>query len=226
MTTFLVPETREPKRLWRRLRRRLRPRDARFHDLFEQHAQLCVAGLDALVRLLADPSDPDGRVRDIEAIEKRADGVVHDVRASLERALFPPFNRVTVLALIHRLDDILDLTEDAAQSLLLYHITRVTPDAQRLAALAHQCTLRLQNAVAALRALQSPRAVLALASEVDDLEAQADHVMRSAMSKLFREEPDARELVKHKAVYELLEGLTDKCKDAANEIATIVLRQG
>jgi hypothetical protein len=226
MTTYLVPDTREPKSLWRTLRRRLWPRDHRFYDLFDRHAELCVAGLDALTRLLGDASDPTGRVREIEAIEKRADGVVADVRATLERALFPPFGRLIVLELINRLDDVLDLTEDAAQSLLLYHITRVTPDAQKLAELALDCATRLQTAVGSLRGLQRPRAVLALCREVDQLEAQADHVMRSAMSKLFREEPDARELVKHKAIYELLEGLTDKCKDAANDIEAIVLRHG
>ncbi|MBP8205667.1 MAG: DUF47 domain-containing protein, partial [Giesbergeria sp.] len=43
------------------------------------------------------------------------------------------------------------------------------------------------------------------------------------MSKLFREEPDVRELIKHKAIYELLETITDKCEDVANLIEGIVL---
>jgi uncharacterized protein Yka (UPF0111/DUF47 family) len=58
------------------------------------------------------------------------------------------------------------------------------------------------------------------------LEAQADHVMRAAMARLFRDEADARELVKLKAVYELLEGLTDRCKDAAHRIESLVLKYG
>jgi len=44
------------------------------------------------------------------------------------------------------------------------------------------------------------------------------------MSKLFREEPDTRQLVKLKAIYELLEELTDKCKDAAAEVQALALR--
>ena len=46
---------------------------------------------------------------------------------------------------------------------------------------------------------------------------------RSAMSKLFREEPDVREVIKMKAIYELLETITDKCEDVANVIEGIVL---
>ena len=47
--------------------------------------------------------------------------------------------------------------------------------------------------------------------------------MRSAMSRLFREESDVRELIKLKAIYELLESITDRCEDVANDIEGIVL---
>ena len=59
--------------------------------------------------------------------------------------------------------------------------------------------------------------------EIDRLESDADRVMRSAMSKLFRDEPDVREIIKLKAIYELLETITDKCEDVANLIEGIVL---
>ncbi len=222
----LAPESREPRGLMRLLRRALRPRGARFFVLFNRHAELCVAGLRALVDLLANVKDPDGRVRDIEAIEKRGDGVVDEVRTALEHALFPPFARVLVFELVNGMDDVLDLTEDAAQSLHLYHITHVTADAVRLAELALDSALRLKSAIGSLERMTSARGILALCAEVDALEAQADHVMRAAMSKLFREEPDARQLVKFKAVYEVLESLTDKCKDVATQIESIVLKYG
>lgn len=224
MTALLVPDARERNHPLRRLWRRLRPRDADFFTLFDRQALLNVEGLQTLLRLLADVRDPEGLVREIEAIEKRADGVVSELRAQLERSLFPPFARDTIYSLSNRLDDVLDLTEDAAQSLHLYHITRLTPEAVRLAEMARDCATRLQQAIGHLAQLRQPRAVLALCAEVDALESAADHVMRAAMSKLFREEPDARQLVKLKAIYELLEGLTDRCKDVANDIEAIVLR--
>ena len=62
--------------------------------------------------------------------------------------------------------------------------------------------------------------------EVEEIEARADHVMRAAMARLFRDETDARELVKLKAVYELLEGLTDRCKDAAHRLGALVMKYG
>jgi uncharacterized protein Yka (UPF0111/DUF47 family) len=47
--------------------------------------------------------------------------------------------------------------------------------------------------------------------------------MRAAVSKLFREEPDVRQVIKLKAVYELLETATDKCQDVANVIEGVVI---
>jgi uncharacterized protein Yka (UPF0111/DUF47 family) len=47
--------------------------------------------------------------------------------------------------------------------------------------------------------------------------------MRSAMSRLFRDEPDVRQLIKLKAIYELLETVTDRCEDVANILEGIVL---
>ena len=66
-------------------------------------------------------------------------------------------------------------------------------------------------------------AALKTCEEIDRLESDADRVMRSAMSKLFREEPDVREVIKLKAIYELLETITDKCEDVANLIEGVVL---
>ena len=48
-------------------------------------------------------------------------------------------------------------------------------------------------------------------------------VMRSAMSKLFREEDDVKQLIKLRTIYELLELITDRCEDVANIIEGIVL---
>jgi hypothetical protein len=66
-------------------------------------------------------------------------------------------------------------------------------------------------------------AILKICTEIDRLESDADRVMRSAMSKLFRDESDVRQLIKLKAIYELLESVSDKCEDVANVIEGVVL---
>lgn len=226
MKVFFVPERREGASRWRAWLRRLRPRGARLFELLDRHAGLCNQAMLAMVKLLADPSDPDRKVREIEALEKRADAVVDEFGAALRPAWLPPFPAPLLLALVNEMDDIVDLAEDAAQSVHLYHVTRVTPEAVRLAELAAAGTETLRQALRALGRPDGLRPAAQLCREVDDIEAQADHVMRAAMARLFRDEADARELVKLKAVYELLEGLTDRCKDAAHRIESLVLKYG
>jgi len=47
-------------------------------------------------------------------------------------------------------------------------------------------------------------------------------VSRSVVEVL-REEPDAKQIIKSKEIYQLLESVTDKCEDVANLIEGIVL---
>lgn len=221
-----MPERREGASRWRAWLRRLRPRGARLFELLDRHAGICHEAMQAMVKLLADPADPDRQVREIEALEKRADAVVEAFGAALRPVWLPPYPAPLLLALVNEMDDIVDLAEDAAQSVHLYHVTRVTPEAVRLAELAAAGTETLRQALRALARPDGLRPAAQLCRDVDQIEAQADHVMRAAMAQLFRDEPDARELVKLKAVYELLEGLTDRCKDAAHRIESLLLRYG
>ena len=71
--------------------------------------------------------------------------------------------------------------------------------------------------------MENADAILKICKEIDRLESDADRVMRSAMSKLFRDEADVRQLIKLKAIYELLEAVSDKCEDVANMIEGVVL---
>lgn len=226
MAVHFAPERREGASRWRGWLRRLRPRGTKLFAMLDRHAGLCGDALRALAQLLGDLSDPDRRVREIETIEKQADAVVDEFSAALRPAWLPPFPAALMLALVNELDDIVDLTEDAAQSVHLYHLTHATPEAVKLVDLAVRSCDKLQQALRDLAHPEQMREVAASCRAVDELEAQADHVMRAAMARLFRDETDARELVKFKAIYEVLESLTDRCKDAAHRIESLVLKYG
>ena len=74
-----------------------------------------------------------------------------------------------------------------------------------------------------LGSMENAPAIMAACNEIDKLESEADHVMRAAMAKLFRDETDVRQLIKLRSIYELLEAITDRCEDVANIIEGIVL---
>lgn len=199
------------------------PTEGKFFELFNQHAELCVKGSKEMVGLMTSFNDLEIRVHAIEAIEKQADAVTYSAIELLHKTFITPIDRDDIHKLITKMDDVLDLLEDAAQTISLYDIREITPEAQRLAELCLGCSIKVKEAVALLHNMDNSRQILAICEEIDRLESDADHVMRAAMSKLFRDEPDVRNLIKLKAIYEILETVTDRCEDVANIIEGIVV---
>ena len=202
---------------------RLMPIEGKFFELFAQHADFCVKGAKEMVALMTNFNDLEIRVHAIESIEKQADKVTHNTLEMLHKTFITPLDRDDIHQLITRMDDILDLLEDAAQTISLYDIKAITPEAKRLAELCLASTERVKAAVDLLHNMDNSHEILTICEEIDRLESDADHVMRAAMSKLFRDEPDVRNLIKLKAIYEILETVTDRCEDVANIIEGIIV---
>ena len=81
----------------------------------------------------------------------------------------------------------------------------------------------MEKAISLLKNLGHADTILKICAEIDKLESEADHVMRSAIARLFREENDVKNLIKLRSIYELLEAVTDACEDVANLIEGIVV---
>jgi predicted phosphate transport protein (TIGR00153 family) len=207
----------------------LMPRERQFFTLFNQHAALVMEGAKALVEMLAGYTDTrrrDEYVAKIQSIEHAADTVTHQTVQLMHNTFVTPFDRDQINKLIQRMDDILDLIQDTAESLTLYDVQNLTPEVSHLASLMQICCTRVNDAVTQLSSMDNGPAILKICQEIDSLESDADRVMRAAISKLFREEQDVRQLIKLKAVYELIELTTDKCQDVALVIEGVVLENG
>ena len=205
---------------------RLMPREGRFFRLFDSHANLIMEGANALVDVLRRYEDHSGReagLKLIENAEHAADRITHETMQLLHATFITPFDRDDIHRLISRMDDVLDLIQDTGESFVLYDIRNVTPEATELAELLQRCVERVRSAVKLMASMADAPAMLKICQEIDRLESEADKVMRAALSRLFREESDVRQVIKLKAVYEWLESATDKCKDVADVIESVVL---
>ena len=202
---------------------KLMPREGRFFDLFNAHAAQIVEGGRALVQLFANFEASAVHAERIDAAEHNADRITHETITLLHKTFITPLDRDQIHQLITNMDDVLDLIQDTAESIVLYDIRRVSPEAQQLAQICQMTCDRVKVAVGLLANLRDPEAILKTCEEIDRLESDADRVMRSAMSRLFREESDVKQLIKLRTIYELLELITDRCEDVANIVEGIVL---
>lgn len=199
------------------------PQESRFFDYFNEHAEQIVAGSRELAAMMSSFDNLDRRAYSIETIEKKGDRITHQTVQLLHKTFITPLDRDAIHTLITTMDDILDLIEDVAYSIFLYDIKAVTPEANKLAEICVTCAEKVQAAVKLLPNTENAAEIMQLCEEIDRLESDADHVMRAAMAKLFREEPNVLNIIKLKEIYELLETVTDKCEDVAKILEGIVV---
>jgi uncharacterized protein len=202
---------------------RLMPHEGRFFDYFSQHADLILEGAIELRAMLDNIGELEVRAHNIKTIESKADAVTHDTIQLLHQTFITPLDREEIHQLITRMDDILDLMEDVSHCVFLYDLRVVTDEAKRLADICVACAEKVKSAVSMLNNMKNSEAITKVCGEIDRLETDADQVLRAGLAKLFRHEPDTRELIKMKEIYELLETVTDRCEDVANIIEGIVL---
>jgi uncharacterized protein len=148
------------------------------------------------------------------------------VNKMLHQTFITPLDREQIRKLINTMDDVADLIQDSAEIMMLYDVKFMTEDIKRLTNISVLCCDKLATAIKMLGTVKNKDvadAILKVCEEIDKFESDADRVLRSAMSKLFRDETDVREVIKLKAVYELLETITDKCEDVGNLIEGVIL---
>ena len=208
---------------------KLLPREGNFFELFNDHGRHIVAGARAFMAMVQNYSDQTLREKyaaEVDAAEKLADRVTAEVHRLLHKTFITPIDREQIHGLINAMDDILDLLQDSSEVMSLYDLKSVSEDVIRLGEISTKCCERVQHVVTPLPKLSQPsvaEAALKTCEEIDRLESDADRVMRSAMSELFRDNIEVRELIKLKAVYEHLESISDRCEDVANIVEGIVL---
>ena len=208
---------------------KLLPREGNFFALFDQHASQIAQAARSFTLLLQHYDDTTVRERhaaEVDAAEHAANRVTAEVNRLLHKTFLTPIGREQIHGLINGMDDIVDLLQDATETLSLYDVRRLNEDVLRLGEISAKCCERVQHAVSLMPRLSQPQvaeAAIKTCEEIDQLESDADRVMRAAMSRLFREEADVRELIKLKVIYEQLESISDRCEDVANMIEGVVL---
>ena len=196
---------------------RFLPKEGRFFDLFNAHADQIVRAAHAVKMLMENYEDRAQYARLVDDAEHAADRITAETIRMLHKTFITPLDRDHILNLVNAMDDICDLLQDTTETLTLYDIRAITPETARLADIGVKCCERVKDVVELIgRRKGDFEAILKTCEEIDRLESDADRVMRSAVSRLFREEQDVRELIKMKAIYELLEAVTDRCLDVAN----------
>jgi len=202
---------------------KLMPRSDDFFDDFEKLAATTVEGTRLFKAMLDDYTDVARKVQAIKEVEHRGDDITHRAFERLHTTFITPFDRTEIHRLLSRIDDVLDLTDAAAERLGLYEIHTVLPDARELAGVLVAAAETMLRALRGLRDVKNPAQVLEACKQVNVCENQGDTLIRRAIADLFKSGQDPLTVMKWKEILDLIEDGIDRAEDVANVIEGVVL---
>ncbi|NII23914.1 DUF47 domain-containing protein [Pseudoflavitalea sp. X16] len=202
------------------------PKDKIFYSLFEQVA-VTVAAMGRLMKDVVTEPDYDKRaalIAQIEDMEHVNDDYTHKIFTELGRNFITPFDREDIHYLATALDDIADYIFASAKKINFYKVNPNDQGIQKMADLIEQGSEQIKNAVFELRNMRNMRAITDALVKVNSIENQADDIFDMSIDRLFETEPDAKEVIKKREIYQVMEIVTDKCEDAGNVIESIIIK--
>jgi len=205
----------------------LRPRtDAVLLDLFEESGRnIQRAGL-LLRDLLEDYPENAHLARDLFLCEQDGDRITHDIIHRLSeggtRLRRAQLSSGDGHELATALDDIVDLAEEAADTLGTYHVEAPMEQSVAMADVLVGSAEQIANA---LRALRSGTDMSTHLVEIHRLENEGDRIGRAAIASLFANGIDPMVVIRWKDIFECLEAAIDACERVAHLLEGITLRR-
>ncbi|MBB3111946.1 hypothetical protein FHS18_004014 [Paenibacillus phyllosphaerae] len=194
-----------------------------FFTTLEAMADVLLEAVEYFAKHVSNIKDVTHFAKSMKEFESQCDRHVHTILTELNKTFITPIEREDIMALTTSLDDVLDGIEACASRFEMYHITEhdeyITLFADNLVRSAQQ----IKKAIYLL----TEKKLLAIREPsiaINELENQADDLLRVSVKSLFANVKDPIELIKRKEIYERLEQTTDYCEDVANTLETIIMR--
>jgi uncharacterized protein len=202
------------------------PKNNKFYELFEKVAGN-VEKMGAGLRDVVAETDFDKRgalITKLEDLEHENDELTHNLFTELGRNFITPFDREDIHYLATSLDDIADYIYASAKKINFYKVNPNDIGLQKFSELIEQAATQVRIAVAELRNMKNMRNITEALVKINSIENQADDIFDFSIERLFETEPDAKEVIKKREIYQVMEIVTDKCEDASNVIESIIIK--
>ena len=203
------------------------PKDKVFYGLFEKASDNLQNIAELLVQLVHE-HDYDKRealIAQMKEIEHNNDTITHTIFIELGKNFITPFDREDIHSLASALDDVADYIYSSGKKINFYKLEPVMDEGiQKSTKLILEGVISLKQAVMELRNLKNTQKIIDCVIKINNAENEADLVFDNSIEQLFDSNVDAKELIKRRELYMVLEQVTDKCEDAGNVIESIVVK--
>ena len=204
----------------------LAPKNKIFYELFEKSADNVKQMGQLLTQVIGEPDfdKRQGIISQMEDVEHANDELTHLLFTELGRNFITPFDREDIHYLASALDDVADYIFATAKKINFYRVNPNDIGFQKLSEIILQSCIEVRKAVGELRNMKNMRLITESLVKINSLENEADDIFDMSIERLFAIEPDAKEVIKKREIYQVMETATDKCEDAANVIESIIVK--
>ena len=206
--------------------RLLAPKNKIFYELFEKSADNVKQMGQLLTQVIGEPDfdKRQGIISQMEDVEHANDELTHLLFTELGRNFITPFDREDIHYLASALDDIADYIFATSKKINFYRVNPNDIGMQKLSEIILQSCIEVRKAVGELRNMKNMRLITESLVKINSLENEADDIFDMSIERLFAIEPDAKEVIKKREIYQVMEIITDKCEDASNVIESIIIK--
>lgn len=201
----------------------LLPKDVNFFDYFDAHAALIYKASQELCAMVSHLDESEERGIKIKQLEQEADQVAHYCIEKLHKTFITPFDRNDIHRLITRMDDIIDGAQHTGSFLKIYRLDKVPTEFQEMTQILLSASEQIVKLMKAFPNLKNSQLMQNVFIEINALENRGDQLYLKGIANLFENEPDTRNIMKWKEVYENIEDALDRCEDVANIVEGIIL---
>src|SRR6478752_1583913 len=181
------------------------PKEERFFDLFDRHAQTVVQGALALQDMLRGGDETPVFCQRVNQ-----------------------FERGDIKNLITAMDDAIDQMQQTAKAVVLFEVRTFEPPMREIGTLLVECANLVGRALPLMQSIGSNVAMLtAITEELTKLEGRVDDLHDIGLKELFLKHRSANtmDFIVGAEIYDHLEKVADRFDDVANEINSIVIEQ-
>ena len=211
-----------------RLFRAFLPKEERFFDLFDRHAQTVIQGSIALQSMLNGGEETPVYCQRVNQFENDADNITREVLTAVRRTFITPFDRGDIKNLITSMDDAIDQMQQTAKAVILFEVRTFEPPMREMGTLLVECANLVGRALPLMQKIGQNVAMLtAITEELGKLEGRVDDLHDIGLKELFlkHRNANAMDFVVGAEIYKHLEKVSDRFDDVANEINSIVIEQ-
>ena len=169
----------------------------------------------------APAADPITRLKEMES---ECDTMIHQILDKLNASFVTPFDREDIFVMVRQMDDVADFIEDTASKLRIYNVQSMQEDAMEMGNILVESTEQIKVLFDLLPDNKKMEETKVAIRRINHLENAGDAVHRRALSRLFREETNAVELVRWKDIYDLLDDTLDACEHLADTVKGVITK--